>query len=291
MGARQNWVVCLTVALVCALLPAAAGAQSADAPEDRCTVKNAAIKVGGRAVDPPVKLIPDPNSQSRVINFGTNRDEKYATFNVTAEPPLPKGLEKRLGLVADTILRVGNEKAETVLFPDPTFSRVRVSGNRERISFDVCLDPPSDLSAGSYTGVITLDAPPGVENTAVTVTANAKNGDLFKIGFVLTVLAALFILFYKEAARRREAAIQAAGTDTAKKARAEKWGQHLGDAVNFGWVVGTLIALAGMFGVLLALWDDSPSWGDAGLGSVVVLIGAGLAAIGAKEIFSSNRGP
>jgi hypothetical protein len=292
MGARSRYLSasCLLIGLVLAFTVSSgvARGQSQDVSAGRCPVKNAQVKTGGEAVEPPVKLLPDPNSQSRVINFDTNREPKFATFSVASEPALPAELESRLNRVADTIVRVGNDKTETVLFPEPTFSNLRVSGNRKRITFDVCLDPPSDISAGRYAGVITLDGPPGVESAAVTVTANAKNGLLFKIGLGVTAVLAAFILFYKEAARKRAAAIQAAGNDGSKKEEAEKWTQHLRAAFTLGWAVGTLFAVGAMVGVLIALWDGNPSWGDAGLaGSLAALVGAGMAAIGAKEIFSS----
>jgi hypothetical protein len=62
---------------------------------------------------------------------------------IPGEPALPEGVERRLSLVANTIVRVSNDKTETVLFPEPTFSTLRISGDRKRITFDVCLDPPS----------------------------------------------------------------------------------------------------------------------------------------------------
>jgi hypothetical protein len=281
----------IVLAAVAILISRIGTSESPDANAGRCPLKNAAVKVGGAAVEPPLKLQPAPNSQSRTINFDVNRDTKLASFTVTAEPALPEKLEGRFGLVADAMVRTGNEKAETVLFAEPKFSELRISGDRKRIGFDVCLDPPDDIAAGSYTGVVTLDGPPGVESTAVTVTANTKNGSLFGIGLAVTAVTAMFLLFYKEATRRRTDAIQRAGTDKTNKAKAEKWGEPTRDAVNFGWFVGTAIALAAMFGVLYALWESNPSWGDAGfVGSVVALIGAGMAAIGAKEIFSSNGG-
>lgn len=260
--------------------------QSRDAKPERCPVKSASRSVIGPAVSPAIELEPEPASQARVVNFDTSRDLKYTSFSVTADPPLPAGAERRLNLVADTIVRTGNDKTETVLFPDATFSELKISGNRNRITFDVCLDPPDDLSAGSYAGSITVDGPPGIEATSVTVTLNAKNGALFKGGLAVTTLFALGILFYKEASAKRTAAVTKAGTDEAKKAEAEKWGPHLRHTrTDFGWWVPTIFALGSMIGVLLALWYGNQTWGDSGLNSVVALIGAGMAAIGAREIF------
>ena len=260
--------------------------QSRVASPSKCTVKNSSTRVGEEPVKPPLTLQPEANSQSRVLNFDVNRDPKFATFFITAEPALPPGFEGRLNLVADTILRTGNDKTETVLFPEPEFSAPRISGNRKRISFDVCLDPPANLSAGRYSGLVTLEGPTGVESTAVTVTVNAKNGDLFLVGIVVTTLLALAILFYKEAGAKRTAAQAAAGDDATEKQEAEKWGPQLfRTLIDVGWWVPTLFALGAMIGALLALWDNNPSWGDSGINSVAALIGAGMAAIGAREIF------
>jgi hypothetical protein len=51
-------------------------------------------------------------------------------------------------------------------------------GGRKRVTFTVCTDG-SDLPAGRYTGLVTVDGPAGMESAAVTMTANAKNGVLW----------------------------------------------------------------------------------------------------------------
>ncbi len=62
-------------------------------------------------------------------------------------PGLPAALEDHLELVADEIVRSG-ETTDSVSFPDPKFSALKLSGNRKRITFRACLDPPEDLPAG-----------------------------------------------------------------------------------------------------------------------------------------------
>jgi hypothetical protein len=274
----------------CAIAVASATGQSQKTEPSRCPVGNAETPTGGPRVEPPVKLQPDPNSQTRVVNFGTDRDPEFVRFIVTADPALPNNLEERLSLVADMIVRTGNESAESVTFPEPTFSMLRVSGNRERIRFDVCLKPPEDLPAGKYSGVVTLEGPVGVESAAVTITANAKNGELFLGGVVLTLLGAGLVLFYKNAADVRSARIEAAkdGTDE-QKTEAESWGPALRSTLrDFGWWALTLFVLGATFGTLYALWEANPAWGESGVGSVVALIGAGLAAVGAKAVFTPS---
>jgi hypothetical protein len=260
-----------------------------------CNVSNAAATTvpDGRPVKPAVKLQPEPNSQSRIINFGDDRDEEFQRYTLTAEPALRPGDEKRLSLVADVMTRTGSDTAETVTFPDPTFTPIVVYGNRKRLTFGVCLKPPHGLPAGKYTGLITTDGPPGIEDTSVTVTANAKNGSWFKYGVALTLLIAFGVLLYKAAADTRAKRIEAAkdGNDAARKAAGEWWPAARLQLGDLAWLASTAAALAAAFVALYALWDKDPSWGEAGLvASGTALIAAGLAAVGVKTVLTSSRG-
>jgi hypothetical protein len=250
-------------------------APGAVVPRERlpCTVENAAVATGTDRVDKTYELSPAPSSQVRVINLGTDRDAETAIFTLKAKPPLPAGVERQINLVADTIARTGQEEAETVQFPEPTFSEINVSDDRETIRFKMCLDPPNDLPAGRYTGVVDVEGPAGVEATAVTVTLNAKNGALFRSGLVLTLALAALTLLYKEAADRHAAH------------PTDKWGPDVRAALkDVGWVAGTLFALGATFGTLYAVWSKDPSWGSKDLGAVAALVGTGLAAVGARAI-------
>ena len=247
-----------------------------------CTVANAAEPQGGGPIDPAVTLQPEPNSQSRVVNFGDDRDPESQRFAINAEPPLTRGDERRLSLVADVIVRTGSDTAETVTFPEPKFSPLRRSGNGKRITFEVCLTPPEDLPPGQYTGLVTVDGPEGVESTAVTVTANAKDESLFWRGAIITLLIAFVVLWYKRAADIHAEHVR---TDPAAG-----WGQSFRACFkDIGWVVSTIAALAVTGAALYVLWERDPSWGATGtVGSLIALIGAGLASIGAKTVLSPS---
>jgi hypothetical protein len=56
------------------------------------------------------------------------------------------------------------------------------------------------------------------------------------------------------------------------------------------WFVGTLFAIGGVLGALWGIYDAHPSWGEAGpVTSAFAIVGAGLAAIGAKTIFTGAK--
>lgn len=253
-----------------------------------CVMGNAAVNPGRKAVDRAVQLAAEPSSQSKVRNLGADRDPESVIFTITATPALPDGVENRINLVADTIVRTGQESAETVTFPDPLFSRLEVSPNRQRIRFRVCLNPPNDLPAGSYTGVVDIEGPVGLEATAVTVTLNARNGLLFLIGAFLTLVLAFATLTYKSASDRRTKTIEKATTD-AEKRNAQAWKPAFEHTFrDVGWWFATVAALATSFGALFALYRDNPAWGGEDWGAVAALIGTGLAAVGAKAIFTPS---
>lgn len=249
------------------------------------------MPTGGKAVEPPVDLQPLPDSQARVINFGEDRHPEFASFTIVSDRPLPTDLEQRLSLVADPVTRTTSDTAETVIFREPGFSSLRPSGNRERLRFDVCLEPPATLPAGKYTGLVAVEGPPGVESTAVTFTANAKNGGAFVLGLVLALGFAFLVLLYRSADEVRAASIEAAKdrchTDQEK---AKRWTPAVWTNLkDLGWWAPTLFALGAAFGTLVALYDSDPAWGESGLTSVATLIGAGLAAVGAQAVFASRK--
>jgi hypothetical protein len=292
-GIGRGGLAVLAALAVCAD-PAAAIEQPT---REDCSVANASAtaRAPKRPYKPAVKLQAEPGSQARIVNFGDDRDEEFQRFTLIAEPALPKNAEKRLSLVADVMTRTGSDTAETVTFPDATFTPIVVYGNRKRLTFGVCLKPPSDLPAGKYTGLISTDGPAGIEGTAVSITANAKDSRGFKAGALLALFIAFVVLLYKGASDTRAQRIEAAKneTDAEAKKQASSYRRAAGAQLSdFGWLASTAAALAATFLALYALWEADPAWGEAGLvASAAALVAAGLAAVGAKTVITPSGNP
>lgn len=250
-------------------------------------------------LDPPIKFQAAPQAATR--NFGADRKPEDAVFRLTTESALPKGIEKRLDLVADPIIRAG-DTTNSASFPEPTFSTLKVSQDRKTIRFRVCLAPTKDLDAGKYVGTVSLEGPPGVDASTVTITANAKDGGTFELAAIVSLGLALLILLHKgaidECARRKAEAEKlpnnADGTPTADKTKELKeaddyWDAWIDTLKDPRWFVPALFAVGAAFGALWGIYDANPSWGEAGpVTSGFAVIGAGLAAIGAKSIFAGR---
>src|SRR5918995_57086 len=165
MGSRGRILFILSlIAVVAMVQPAAAETGAADS---NCDVANAAgpaaagPATGGgggtqrgkkkkkRKKATKVSLQADPQSASRVVNLGDDREAEEVTLRVNVSPSLPPNYEKRLEVVAEPFAN-SSETGETVTFSEPTFSALEVSGNRKRITFTMCIDPPNDLPAGKY---------------------------------------------------------------------------------------------------------------------------------------------
>ena len=292
-GAIRPLVAVLVLATVAAVVLVTGGDR--DEPSrtaaEICPDRNAGTPAGDAEVKPRIVLQPDVGSQTRALNLGNDRQPEFPSFAVKSDEALPSGLENRLALTADTFNRTGNETAESVTFPEPTFSALKTSGNRQRIRFTICLTPPKDLPAGTYTGLVTLDGPAGVEGATIPITVNAKTEWLFWAGFFVTLGFAFSVLFYKGASDRRAATIEKADVRSdAEKEEAERWGPAVqATRKDLGWWAPTLFAILATGGTLFALYDSNPAWGADGFSSVAALIGAGLAAVGAKAIFSPSR--
>jgi len=214
---------------------------------------------------------------------------------------LPKNIEKHLELVADPLLRTG-ATTDTESFPEPAFSGFRVSQNQRTITFRVCLSPAKRQPAGKYVGTINLDGPSGLESDALTITANAKDGRIFWASTFLALLIAFLILLYKGATDEFDRLTAQAGDmpdgsdqeKAAMKAANDKigplWKIGLRTFLDVRWLVPTLFAVGGALGALWGVYDANPSWGDSGpITSAFAIIGAALAAIGARTIFTGGK--
>jgi hypothetical protein len=242
-----------------------------------------------------VFLQPDSQSVSRSVNLGDDREPEEVTLRVNLPAVLPKGFERKLELVAEPFITT-SETGETVSFSEPMFSELTVSGNRKRITFEMCIDPPNDLPAGKYTSTVMLEGPPPTESAVMTVTLNAKDGHGFILAAALTAVLAFLILLYKGAGEKRTVRLAEAAkeTDSEKRkaavAAAERWWNPTKACLRDpGWLVPTLASIAAAFALLWAAYDSNPAWGEGGIvTSAIALIGTGLAAVGAKAIFTQG---
>lgn len=290
------------VLAMAAVLLLAASAAYGQRPNRSCTVPSASGPEVTEAVTPPVALQPEATSASQIINLGAGREPASRIFHVAVqagddEPP--PDLRRRLVLVADQMLRSG-DKTDSVAFPEPTFGEIRPSGNGKRLSFRVCIQPPAELPAGRYVGILTLEGPPGVEPASVTLTVNAKDGTGFRLAAIVAGVLAFFVLLYKGASderARRLRQLEAAkvpekiGEEPNQQyVQARRWGSAAGARLSDpGWLGPTIAAIASTFGVLAAAYANNPAWGETGLlASAIALIGTALAAVGAKELFTAS---
>lgn len=235
------------------------------------------------------------------VNFGAGRTKQERVFKLTSTTPLKRSLVAQLVPVADPILRVGDTTASAA-FPEPTFSTMALSRDRKTVRFRVCLNPASGLEAGKYTGIINIDGPVQVASDTMTVTANAKDGVVFLVALVVGLLLTAVVLLYKslvdavaddvaQAEALPETTPEERAVRKAAIKQARKLHPVLGETLlDLRWVIPTGAALAAAFGTVWAVYDANPAWGEAGpVSSVIAVLGAMLAAIGAKTIFSGGR--
>ncbi|MFL5874254.1 MAG: hypothetical protein ACJ75T_12395 [Solirubrobacterales bacterium] len=250
---------------------------------------------GSAAAKRRIALQAEPASANRVVNLGTDREAEEVTLHVTVSSKAPPNFEKHLGVVAEPFANT-SETGDTVTFSEPTFSTPELSENRKRVTFTMCVDAPNDLPAGKYTSLVLLEGPPSVEPAVMTVTINAKDGGIFLWLSVGTALLAAFVLLYKSAGEKRTLLLAEAQKiesedereDALEKARS--WRCPIWDCIkDLGWWVPTVAAVGSAFAVLYAAYAANPAWGEGGIvPSAIALIGTGLAAVGAKTVFTQS---
>jgi hypothetical protein len=309
------FVLCLMTGLVAS--SSAVAAESSD-PESTCQLANAAGSAVDRAAadggggkpraakkgkgkgkkqqdqSEEVTLQADPGSANRVVNLGDDREAEEVTLRVNVSPQVSKSFVKELEVVAEPFTN-SSETGETVTFPEPEFSKLDVSGNGKRVTFTMCIDAPNDLPAGKYTSALLLEGPPSVEEAVMTVTLNAKDGHGFFLAAFVTAALAFLILLYKGAGEKRASRIAAAEkkSDNEREVAvraAEGWGNAMWSCIlDLGWLFPTLASIGAAFALLYAAYDSNPAWGEGGIvTNAIALIGTGLAAVGAKAIFTQN---
>ncbi|HSC20431.1 MAG TPA: hypothetical protein VLC07_01760 [Solirubrobacterales bacterium] len=228
------------------------------------------------------------------MNLGADREPEEVTLQVNASPRVPPGYAKRLEVVAEPFI-TSSETGDTVTFSEPTFSPLEVSGNRKRITFRMCIDPPNDLPAGKYVSTVILEGPPSVEAAAMTLTLNAKDGGGFILAALLTAILAFLVLLYKGASEKRALSLAAAQRrpESARDAAvrdATGWREPIFSCLcDLGWLVPTLASIVSAFALLYAAYQANPAWGEGGfVTNAIALVGTGLAAVGAKTVFTQS---
>ena len=310
----RAYVVSL-LALVAALAVAQPAAAEEEDAERTCKLANAAGSVAERAVPGQeagiknhkkkaaakkksgrkrITLQAEPTSASKVVNLGTDREAEEVTLHATISPKAPPNFERHLSVVAEPFAN-NSETGDTVTFDEPGFSEPEMSENGKRVTFTMCVDAPNDLPAGKYTTSVLLEGPPSVEPAVMTVTLNAKDGGIFLWISLGTALIAAFVLLYKSAGEKRALKIADAkkapeDEREAAEAEAKGWRGPLGECLSdLGWWVPTLAAVVSAFAVLYAAYAANPAWGEGGIvPSAIALIGTGLAAVGAKTVFTQS---
>jgi hypothetical protein len=258
-----------------ALLAMAAGATPALGAAGDCTRQSGPAPQAGAAIQDPVTLSAEPNSVQKLRNFDTSRAPKQIRlFVLQSDKRLPNSVTPaQLGF--DASLERASTTLETVDFKDPTYSEPRISADRRKITFNVCLDP-AGLDAGKYVGTVTVSGPEGLSDASVGITANLKESDWFWRGSIAAGLIAFLLLLFK-------------GTSSKKK-ESENWRAAFVECIaDPVWWVSSAIALGAAFGALWRVYVEDPAWGATGLGAALALVGTAFAAVGGQALLSSFK--
>lgn len=260
----------------------------------RKQAKRRGTKRGATGSRQKISLQGDPQSASKSVNLGDDREAEEVVLRVNVSPRLSAKTTRKLSVAAEQFAN-SSETGETVTFPEPTFSKLKRSGDGKRIRFTMCVDPPNDLPAGKYVSTVMLEGPSPVEPAVMTVTLNAKDGHGFIIAALIAAFVSFLVLLYKGAGEKRVAALAAAekltGDERTRALRdAESWRRPLSACVgDLGWWVPTVASVAAAFALLYAAYDANPAWGEGGLvTNAIAVIGTALAAIGARTVFTQN---
>jgi len=320
MSYRWRVFPALVLLIVLAAVPSAAA--ESDSDEASCNLDNAAGSAADRAELPSagsgkqpakkgrkasreqqakkkreVALQAESTSASKVVNLGDDREPEEVTLHVSVSGISPKerqAFENQLGVVAEPFSNT-SETGETVTFSEPTFTKPTISGNAKRATFTMCVDAPNDLPAGKYTTTVLLEGPPSTEPAVMTVTLNAKDGHGFILAAGIAALISFLVLLYKAAGERRALLLTEAEKEDEDKREeameeAREWGRSIWSCIcDLGWWVPTVAAVVSAFAVLYAAYAANPAWGEGGIiTSAIALIGTGLAAVGAKTVFTQG---
>jgi len=299
--------------MLCLAAPTWAAARgTATAHEQSLCTRKAGTYSSGKSVTPPITLTPDLPAQT--VNFGGGRGWKFLDVVLRASQPLPTDFDvHQLDLEVLRRLISQGDTTTTVSSRPITFTEPKLNPRRDLITFTICLTGEG-LSAGHYTGAITVEGPDGIGPANLTINANAKDGTLFKITLAIAGILVFVLLVWRGAttvqtdqakqvaATVRDATV-AGGTitglssaqtlqDTATKSVGARARWNLKGAVltdPFFWL-STLISAAFALAAAFTIYSQNTAWGSDPAVDAFAVASAVLAAAGFRSLLASGAG-
>lgn len=240
------------------------------------------------AISPPIRLIPDDDNVS--INFGSGRGTLDQEIVVNLSRPLPARLRPdQITIDIPRRFRRVGETLQTVRGITPRFGIPNLRDGF--ISFDVCVDGEG-IAAGSYSGLIAIGGPRGLERTAVTLTITAKDGKGFLMAAIVVLLLTFGFLLLKEQWSDKET--YARWIEQADNARAAhpRRAFFLTRGVKFGLdgiLIDCIVPVVLAFGAMFTAYNNDATWGAEGFASMLALITTAFASAGIRSLFTAFR--
>jgi hypothetical protein len=255
--------------------------------------KNASGQCGGSAgagtsgrsgsANTTTHTVLEPSAQSETLNwsFDGNRSPTYWDVVITATPALQTADASQIDITPSRIVRTDNHEAFKKVL---TFSRPTIKAGGKKILFRVCADPEG-IQAGTYNGVIDVDAPGDVTGTSLLMSVTARSQFWFGVGLwvvfgvILAGLTLKSIADYQRALR---------GTNDKKFS----WWR----AITYVWRGEDLRILATLIGIITALisysvlYNGDHTWGADAWKSLLAAAQGAFAAVGAQGVLDGFRG-
>jgi hypothetical protein len=241
----------------------------------------------GSAAAPPAvaggKTVLEPTAESKTLNwsFDGNRSPTYWDVVITANPPLGNRDATPIELSASRVVRTDNHRAFKRAL---AFSQPQIKAGGKKILFRVCADPEG-IEAGTYSGVIDIDAAGDVTGTSLLVSVTARSQFWFGVGLWI-VFAVLFAGLTLKSIADYQRALR--GT-TDKKFN---WWR----AVTYIWrgedlrIVSTLIGIVTALISYSILYNGDHTWGTDAWKSLLAASQGAFAAVGAQGALDGFRG-
>jgi hypothetical protein len=232
----------------------------------------------GKAVDPPVTL--QSSGTADPINMGALHGTAITDITVTASPALPKDVTPgQITLDVPKRFTRNGANLNTAYLPSPTFSTPRILEHGKLIAFSLCLNA-DNIDPGSYIGQVIVGGPEGVQPATVTITLNAKDQELFRVGIGLAILLAFVLLLMRGIKVNYDKTTGDTASNFINSLKAT-----LKDVIGF-WLP-TVVAIGAAVVAMLTVYDGAPSWGADQTASLIALGGTAITAAGAGTFLSS----